>query len=164
MVAIKHRIKIKGLLVFFVVCLILLLYGCLLKYEDISKNSEYASFLNTCYSLKKDMFIYGINLDRGYGKDIHIYEILPMNMRTKGPEIIIEDILRSGTILEVQSIRQSVNNVLFTGKVIEAVVKATPYLKSANVPIVINLKYIQSSNYTSKIGLRGESPGRAGIE
>jgi hypothetical protein len=67
-------------------------------------------------------------------------------LRVSGPEIITEDILRPGTILEVQSIRRSVNSVLFVGKETDAVVKVTSYAKSANVPIVIELNYLQSSN------------------
>ncbi len=151
MVAIKHRIKIKGLLVFFVVCLLLSLNGCLLEYEDASDEPEYKLLLNTCYSLKKDMRIIGVNLDAGYGKDINVYKINPMSLWIKGPEIIIEEFLISGTILEVQSIRRSISSSLFEGKDVQAVVVVNSYIKSANVPIVIGLKYIQSGDYVSKV-------------
>jgi len=141
----------KGISTFLAVCLFTLLCGCMLKYEDVSKEPEYTPLLNTCYSLRTDMLIYGVNLDPGYGKDIDIYEIVPMSMRTRGPEIIMEDTLNTGTILEVQSVKRSINSVLFEGKNIQAVVRVNPYAKSVNVPVVIDLKYIQSTNYVSKL-------------
>ena len=141
----------KGISTFLVACLFALLCGCMLKYKDVSEESEYAPLLNTCYSLRTDMLIYGVNLGPGYGKDINIYDIKPMSLRTKGPEMITEDVLKPGTILEIQSIRKSTISVPFEGKKVEAVVTVKPYTKAVNVPVVIGLEYIQSTNYVSKL-------------
>jgi len=134
-----------------IACLFTLLCGCMLKFEDVSKEPEYTPLLNTSYSLRTNMLICGVNLEPGYGKDINIYIIDPMSLRTTGPEMITEDILKSGTILEVKSVQRSINSVLFEGKVVEAVVSVKPYAKAVEVPIVIDLKYLQSTNYMSKL-------------
>jgi hypothetical protein len=141
----------KGVLTFFVACLFSLLCGCVLEYEDVSEEPEYSSLLNTCYSLNTEMRIYGVNLPPGYGKDINVYIINPMHLMWSGPELITKDTLKSGTILEVQSIRKSINSVLFEGKKVQAVVTVKPYTKAVNVPVVIDLEYIQSTNYVSKL-------------
>jgi len=140
----------KGISTFFAVCLFTLLCGCVLKYEDVSKEPEYAPLLNTCYSLRTNMLVYGVNLPPGYGKDINIYMIYPMSAGMVGPEIITEDILKPEAILEVMSIRRSINH-LPGYQSIEAVVEVNPYEKMANVPAVINLEYIQSTSYMRKL-------------
>ena len=129
----------------------ILLCGCMLKFEDVSREPEYTPLLNTSYSLSTNMLIYGVNLGPGYGDDINVYIIKPMSLRTTGPEIITEDILNSGTILEVKSVQRSINSVLLEGKKVEAVVTVKPYAKAVDVPIVIDLEYIQSTNYVSKL-------------
>lgn len=140
----------KGISTFFIAFLFILFCGCVLKYEDVSEEPEYAPLLNTCYSLSTEMRIYGVNLPPGYGKDINIYIINPMHLMWSGPELIMEDTLKSGTILQVQSVRKSINSVLFEGKKSQAVVTIKPYTKAVNVPIVIDLEHIQSTNYMSK--------------
>ena len=148
----KNKLKIKKNWTFIIVCFLTLLCGCMLKYEDVSEEPRFAHFLKTSYSLKTDMFIYGVNLDPGYGKDIDIYIIKPLSMRTVGPEIISENTLKSATTLEVQSIRRSINSLFMGEKNIQAVVKVTIFEKSVNVPVVVDLDYIQSDNLMSKVG------------
>jgi hypothetical protein len=96
------------------------------------------------------MLIYGVNLPPGYGKDIDIYVIQPINIRISGPEIVTENILESGNILEVQSIRKSINHILGY-PTIDSVVTITPYEKEVDVPVVIDLKYLQSTDYMKRL-------------
>lgn len=125
----------------------LLLCGCVIKYEDVSNEPEYAPLLDTRYSLSTDMLIYGVNLPPGYGKDINVYMIEPMSMKTSGPEIITEDILKAETVLEVKRIERSIASIPLEGKRIIATVKVEPFKKSVEVPIEIDLQYIQSTDY-----------------
>lgn len=141
----------KGLGTLLVVCFFTLLCGCMLKFEDVSEESEYVPLLSTRYSLMEDMRIQGVNLGPGYGKDIHVYMIDPVWLKITGPEIITEDILNSGTILEVRSVQRSINSVLLEGKKVQAVVEVNPCAKAADVPVVIDLKYLQSTNYMQRI-------------
>jgi len=134
------------------VCLSTLLCGCALNYENVSKESEYAQLPNTRFTLNTRMYISGVNLPPGYGKAIHIYIIDPMHPSWTGPEVITRDTLQAGTIVTIQSIRRSINDVFFEGKSIQAVVAVEPYNKTVNVPIVIDLKYINSTNnYMRKV-------------
>ena len=96
------------------------------------------------------MYISGINLPPGYGKDINIYSIHSIDPTWDGPELINRDTLRPGTILKILSIRRSTNFAIFNDKKVEAIVSVEPYKKTVNVPVVINLNFINSNNYMSK--------------
>jgi len=136
----------------FTICLLALFCsGCVLKYQDVSNEPEYAPLLSTRYLLKTDMFIYGINLPPGYGKDINIYRVYPVaSGKVVGPEIITEDILSTNSIIEVLGVRGSVNHLPGYPSV-DAVVEVKPYEKTADVPMVIDLKYLQSTNYMQRL-------------
>ncbi|MFA5629784.1 MAG: hypothetical protein WC958_06045 [Dehalococcoidales bacterium] len=128
-----------------------ILTGCILKYEDVSNEPEYKQLLNTRYSLKTRMVISGINLPPGYGKDINIYVVYPLvSGRITGPKIISEEILHSSTIIEVLGVRKSVNHIPGYQS-IDAIITVYPYEKATNVPVVIDLRYLQSTNYVQKL-------------
>lgn len=129
----------------------IIISGCKLEYEDVSNHPEYAPLLSKRYRLKTEMLIYGINLPPGYGKDINVYSIKPKGMGSSGPEIITKGLLELGTILEVKSIKKSINSVLLEGKKVRAVVTLNSYKKLVDVPIAIDLKYLQSGDYAEKI-------------
>lgn len=138
-------------LIFFLPVLVLVLSGCVLKYEDVSNEPEYAPLLNTRYSLKTAMFIDGINLPPGYGKDINLYMVYPVaSGKISGPEIITEDTLSPKVTVKVLGVRKSVNHLPGYQEV-DAIVEIKPYEKAADVPVVIDLKYIQSTNYMQKL-------------
>lgn len=139
----------KNILIITIISLFALICGCALKYENVSAGPEYSQLLNTSYSLKTNLYIYGINLPPGYGKDINVYFVRPW--RGSGPEYITEDILNPGVTLRVQSIRKSINHIFFCDQVIEAVVEVSPYEKTADVPVTISLKYLQTTNYVNKL-------------
>lgn len=125
-----------------------MLSSCALKYTDVSNEPEYASLLNSRYSLLTEMSIFGVNLPPGYGKDINVYDIYPT--RLSGPEILSEEVLKPGTVLEVQGIRKSINH--FPGdQSVEAIVKIFAFEPATNVPITISLKNLQSSNLARRI-------------
>ncbi len=127
-----------------------LLCGCALKFKDASNEPEYSPLLNTRYSLKTNMFIYGVNLPPGYGSDIDIYKMSPISSKIRGREIVTEGFLTSGTVVEVQSIRKSTNHLPGWPSV-DAVVTVNPYKKMAKVPIAIDLRHLQSTNYMNKM-------------
>ena len=125
-----------------------LLSSCALKYTDVSNEPEYAPLLNSRYSLLTEMSIFGVNLPPGYGKDINVYDIHPT--RLSGPEIRSEEVLKPGTVLEVQGIRKSINH--FPGdQSVEALVRVFAFEPATNVPITISLKNLQSSNLARRI-------------
>mgnify|MGYP003600503293 CR=1 FL=1 len=125
-----------------------MLSSCALKYTDVSGEPEYASLLNGRYSLLTEMTIFGVNLPPGYGKDINVYDIYPT--RLSGPEIRSEEVLKPGTILEIQGIRKSINH--FPGDPsVEALVKIAAFEPATNVPITISLEDLLSSNLAKRI-------------
>jgi hypothetical protein len=133
------------------ICITALLCGCALKYEDVSNQAGYSDLIKKQYSLRSDMFILGINLPPGYGDDINIYAIRPIEYgRIKGLEILSEEILQSGTILEVQNIKKSINN-LPGYQIIDAVVTVTPNENKVDVPITIPLKHLQSTDWMEEL-------------
>jgi hypothetical protein len=123
------------------------LTGCTLRYEDVSQEPEYAPYIGSRYSLNSDMRISGVATP---GKDIDAYTIKPMSIRTSGPEIITEDVLKSGNILTVQGIKRSINHIPGYQS-IYATVDVQSYEKEAAVPVVIALKYLQSTNDMQKL-------------
>ncbi len=134
----------------------ILLYGvlteCKVKFEDASNESEYYPLLNTRYTLSTEAYVYGVNLPPGYGDDINVYHIYPTSFgRITGPEILSEEILKPGVILEIQSINRSTISIPFEGRRIEAVVSVSAHEKEVDVPVTIDLKYLQSTNYVNKL-------------
>ena len=137
-------------LFYFPLLLVLLLTGCVLEFEDVSQELEYAPYIGRSYSLNTKMLIYGVNLPPGYGKDINEYVITPNIPGMTGPEIITKEYLKSGEMLKIQSIRRSTNH-LPGNQEVEAVVEIQSYKKSTDVPVVIDLSYIQSTNYMQRV-------------
>jgi hypothetical protein len=123
------------------------LCGCVVRYEDVSNKPEYASLLNARYSLSTNMLLSGINLGPGYGKDIDVYYIKPISMKVVGPEIITEDVLEPGTTLSIMSIERSTVSIPFEGRRTTATVSVEQYRKAVEVPIEIDIEYLQSTNY-----------------
>jgi len=141
------NLKIKLGIIFLV---FILSSGCLLRYKDVSSEPEYNFLLGTRYTLVTNMLIYGVNLPPGYGKEINVYIITPDIAGMTGPEIIVKDHLHLGTILKIQSVRKSVNH-LPGWQSIEAIVLEDSYTKNKDIPVVIDLKYIQSTNYMRRL-------------
>ena len=137
----------KTLLIIFTVCFSVLTSGCKLEYKDVSDLPEYKSLLNSSFSLKTEMYISGINLPPGYGKEINIYSINP-NRNWDGPELITRDPLKTGTILKIQSLRRC--NTLWV-RTVQAVVVVDLFKKIVNVPIVIDLEYINSTDLMTRL-------------
>jgi hypothetical protein len=141
----------KNILTIGTILLSTLLCGCILKYEDVSNEPEYSPLLKSRYALNTEMYIFGINLPPGYGDDINVYLAYPSNLgRISGPEVLSEEILKVGTILEIQSIKRSINHLPGCQE-IDAIVTVNPYEKAVDVPVKIDLEYLQSTNYVSKL-------------
>lgn len=137
-------------LIYFPLLLVLVLTGCVLKFEDVSQEPEYAPYINRYYSLSTNMLIYGVNLPPGYGEEINVYIITPDIPGMTGPEIITKERLSSGAALRIQSVRRSTNH-LPGSQDVDAIVEVQSYKKFTDIPIVIDLKYIQSTNYMQKL-------------
>jgi len=127
----------------------MLLCGCVIKFEDVSEEPEYSPLINTRYSLSTNMYIVGVNEAPGYGPEIDRYYI--HHYKVSGPEIITEDTLKQGVVLEIQSIDRSTISIPFEGKRIYAVVTAPSFKKTVDVPIIIDLKDLQSTNLVNKL-------------
>lgn len=131
--------------------LVLVLTGCVMKYRDVSTEPEYATLINTCYWTLTDMYIDGVNLPPGYGKDIGLYTVYPVaSGKAVGPQNITENTLRPKTKIKVLGVRRSVNHIPGYGEV-EAIVDVSPFRKQAEVPIVISLRHLRSTNYMQKL-------------
>jgi len=131
-----------ALIIIFINC------GCTINYKDVSQLSEYKPLLMTRYELTKRMYISGINLPPGYGKDINIFSIEKTNPTWAGPELISRDTLEIGTILTILSIRKSTH---LLDRRVEAIVDVKYFKKTADVPIEINMEYIKSNEYVVRI-------------
>ena len=141
----------KALSIFLYVSLAALLSGCVLKYEDVSDDSQYEPLVNNRYVLSTNMFIYGVNLPPGYGVDINQYFILPSHPpQVSGREYISKEVLGKGVTLKVQGIKRSINH-LPGFQEIDAIIEVKPYKKTSDVPVVIDLRYIQSTNYMRRV-------------
>lgn len=127
------------------------LCGCALNYEDVGNTPEYSPLLNSCYSLSTNMLISGVNLGPGYGKDIDVYCIKPTSMRVVGPEIITDDTLQPGTVLEIRRVERSTVSIPFEGRRIIATVKVEPFSKAVEVPVEMEIEYVQSTNYMERV-------------
>jgi hypothetical protein len=137
-------------LLYFLLLLVFVLTGCVLEFEDVSQEPEYAPYIGSSYSLNTKMLIYGVNLPPGYGEDVNVYIITPDIPSMTGPEIITREHLNSAETLMIQSVRRSTNH--FPGNQdIAAIVEIQSYEKSADVPVVIDLRYIQSTNYMQRV-------------
>ncbi len=142
----------KSLSAFLVSCIFALLCaGCVLNYEDVSKESEYEPIVNACYSLSTNMLISRVDMPLGYEMGSSIYMIKPLCIRSAGREMLTEDTLKPEATLDAKSIQRSINSVLLEGKKVQAVVEVNLYKKAVDVPIVIDLKYLQSTNYMRRV-------------
>lgn len=106
------------------------------------------------------MLISGVNLGPGYGKNIDVYYIRPISMRVVGPEIIADDTLKPGTVLEIKHIERSTVYIPLEGRRIIATVKVESFNKAVEVPINIDMEYIQSTNYMERVRVEGGHIGR----
>ena len=91
---------------------LIVLSSCVSRYQDISRNLGYTHLFNTSYATKEEMYISGVNMPSGYGKDIDVYIIGPTNPSWTGPEVITRDILKKGTTLTIQSVRKCTNKII----------------------------------------------------
>ena len=149
MIAVMFKEFMKKTATFLAVGLLIFIFGCALRFKDVSP--EYSSLLGNRFSLESEMYISGVNLPPGYGKDINIYIISPILPTWIGPELITRDTLKQGTILKIQGVRKSINSVLLEGKQIEAVVEVELYEKAVNVPVVIELRHLRSLRWLEKV-------------
>lgn len=146
--------KLGGKMPFRILVLVLVLTGCVMKYEDVSAEPEFAPLINTRYWTLTDMYIDGISLPPGYGKDIELYNVYPVSSgKSVGPENITEFTLKPKTEMKVLSVRRSVNHIPGYREV-DAIIDVSPFRKKAEVPIVISLKDLLSTNYTQRLEQR----------
>ena len=127
------------------------LCGCTIRYDDVSKNPEFAPLLNARFTVSTNMLLSGLSLGPGYGKDIDVYVIRPISIRVVGPEILTENILEPGTILTIKSIEKSTVSIPFEGRRIMATVSVLPHKKGVEAPVEIELEYLQSTNYVKQL-------------
>ncbi len=149
----------KNILTITTIFLSALLCGCVLKFEDVSAEPEYAPLLNSVYSLQTNMLIYGVDLPIDYKTGLDFYTIKPMSFGLRGREILSTATLENGTTLEVQRVERSINAPLLEDKKVQAVVSVAPYKTSVEMPVRIEMKYLQSTNYMNKLVRKNLQPG-----
>ncbi len=135
--------------IYLLLVFILFLTGCLLRYEDVSDEPEYAPLIGSFHELKTNMLIQGVNMDRGYGDRIHHYTVKPFDRRSGGPQIRANITFHAGRKVKVSSVQKSTMPVLFSGKKIRVILRSDIKLKP-KAPLVVDLKYLLSTNYFEK--------------
>ena len=115
----------------------------------MSDKQQYSHLINNNYALTTEMYISGVNLPPGYGKDVNIYLIERTSPTWNGPELISRDMLKTNTKFKVKSIRECTN--CYFNEEIDAIVTIKSFKKTANVPIAIGIGYLGSETYVRKV-------------
>lgn len=124
----------RSLFVFFIFFLTL---GCKSQYEDISHYKEYANIIGKTYRILEPLKIYGITRDRNYRKVIDFYDVTEFP-GISGPEVVTEDILKNGTLIQIEKVKRCSNCWFY--KFVDLEIKVLSGDFKASAPILINRK------------------------
>lgn len=110
------------------------------KYENVSLDPAYRSYVGALYEFKVAMHISGVNAPPGYKKRVDYYVVNPASPSWGGPELITRDTLPPGTAVEVESVHRC-TNCLF-GKLFKAKIQIPYYRTEFALPIHVPLQYL----------------------
>lgn len=103
----------KKILILF---LSILLSSCIqLSLEDVSNHPDYRRVLGKKFSLVEELWATGVTTDKNYKKQID-YIILVPGVGFFGPEVVIRDRLKKGTVIKIAKVLKSTS--LFSNKIV----------------------------------------------
>jgi hypothetical protein len=73
-----------------------------IPWEDISSTPEYSSVIGKQFKTKKELWAFGITVDRNYKKQVDYIDL--MEVRISGPEVVTREKLNSGFTFRVVKI------------------------------------------------------------
>ena len=143
---IKHWILGAAAAVILVGCVGPLAVGILgetpVKFEDVSREEEFAPFIGRRYVLATDMLVYGVCLPPGYRDTIEQYFVTPDTPGPSGREVLSKERLAAGSAMEILGVQRSVRQVPGISPTVQAVVDLPDFRKAADVPITVYWRYI----------------------
>ena len=147
----KHCLLGAAAAVILVGCVGPLVVGILgetpLKFEDVSREEEFAPYIGRRYVLATDMLVYGVCLPPGYRDKIEQYFVTPDTPGPSGREVLSKERLAAGSIMEILSVQRSVRQVPGISPTVQAVVDLPDFRKAADVPITVDWRYILCTEY-----------------
>lgn len=118
-----------------------------LKFEDVSREKDFAPYMGRRYVLATNMLVHGICLPPGYRKTIEQYCIKPGTLNVEEPEYLSKERLEAGSTMVIRGVRRSVNHLRWTSPTVEAIVDLPDFHKAADVPVTVNWNYILCPEY-----------------
>ena len=118
-----------------------------LKFEDVSREEEFAPYIGRRYVLATNMLVYGVCLPPGYRNTIEQYFMTPDTPGPTGREVLSKDCLEAGSSMEILGVQRSVRSIPGTSPTVEAIVNLPDYPKATNVPVTVNWRYILCPEY-----------------
>lgn len=135
----------RPVLQFLILAIVAVFSGCntRARFEDVSKQRAYGSYVGEEYVLKVPMHLSGVNLPPGYHKIIDVYVVNPVSHTFTGPELITRDTLPPGTMIVVDSVHRCTNCFLDFKDRLEAHLRIPNYRSTLDRPITISLEYLE---------------------
>ena len=118
-----------------------------LKFEDVSREEEFAPYIGRRYVLATNMLLYGVCLPPGYRDTIDQYFMTPDTPGPTGREVLSKDRLEAGSSMEILGVQRSVQGIPGTSPTVEAIVNLPDYPRAINVPVNVNWRYILCPEY-----------------
>lgn len=158
----KHLFLFAAVAVALVGCVTPLVVGILgetpVKFEDVSREGDFAPYIGRQCALATDMLVYGVCLSPGYRDTVEQYFITPDTPGPTGREVLSKERLKAGSAMEILGVRRSVNHVRLSSPTVEALVRLPDYPKAADVPVTVNWDYVLCPEYWTFPGENAERP------
>jgi hypothetical protein len=118
-----------------------------LKFEDVSREEEFASYIGRRYVLTTNMLLYGVCLPPGYRDTIDQYFMTPDTPGPTGREVLSKERLEAGSSMEILGVQRSGRGIPGTSPTVEASFNLPNHPKATNVPVTVNWSYILCPEY-----------------
>ena len=112
------------------------------KFEEVSSDAAYHSYVGTVYVLEVPMHLSGVNAPPGYEKTVDYYVLDPTSPSWSGPELITRDTLPQGTLIEVESVHRCTNCIFDFGDRLEAKIRIPNHQTQYDRPIKLPLRFL----------------------
>ena len=113
------------------------------KFEEVSADAAYHSYVGAVYELEVPMHLSGVNAPPGYEKTVDYYVLNPVSPSWSGRELITRETLPAGTVLEVESVHRCTNCIFDFADRLEARIRLPHYRTQLDRPIKIPLQFLE---------------------